>query len=437
MAEAERCPICHTILETDPTKITEYREEGIYCWKHDPIKTLRGLAGEDYKGIPYIYKQDIEELQEARKEQEEAIGISEEERTTFTTVPETGFFIVNKKHIRELRQSIEKILKEMGMTNTEDVDLEQYFNYNEEGEYIGTYKYGEKITDKTEWVRVNRNIIGYEGEPYMPKDMTHIYALDIEELRHPIPIGWFERWNITESQIFENHNWTPDGIWFDYPLLYVLYSNYNTKNLTGDRGIWNIEWREEFLGSYEYDISPVTFRITQTAIDDGSGNSSKINQSIDVINQAEFTSHFASSILEYSKYPNTVWKVKTTSRISFDAIINISYGNLSPNFYQLYVALDLWITGSGYNKHLYYYNGISDPIRYPPGYPNDIILTQEEFENFNRNIYDDLISKFGSIPPTDIKISTLKFLVINNFQSEGYSYNTGSVSLIVDNIKIT
>lgn len=185
-----------------------FKDIGIYLWKNDSLHTKRGLAGENYKGYTYIQPQHITELQETRQEQEEAVGIEESERTNFETV--TGKENSYKKHIRQLRQSTEKILKTMGIVDEEDeemADLNHYFNYDEEGEYKGTYKYGEKKADKNEWTRTDREISRHEKEPYLPQPKTNIYALNIEELRHPLSLGWFEDWtNISPIGEYSGQN---------------------------------------------------------------------------------------------------------------------------------------------------------------------------------------------------------------------------------------
>ncbi len=164
---------------------------GIFLWKNDSVHTLRGLAGNDYTGHTYIQSQHIIELQEARQAQEITIGIVESERTSFSTI--TGDESCYKKHIRELRQSTEKILIAMGLIDDEgEADLESYFNYDENGEVHLTRRYSQVNPNRTEWQRVDRQILSHIGEPYLPQGKPNVYALDLEELRHPLLVGWFE-----------------------------------------------------------------------------------------------------------------------------------------------------------------------------------------------------------------------------------------------------
>lgn len=187
-----QCQICHSLSNYPVYGYIEYN--GIYLqridftWSDDPLKTPLGLAGEDYKGLVFVNPYHIYELQQARFMQERAVGVPYNDRTQFSFLspPYTSLIIPNKKHIEELRESTEKILNKLGFT------LEQYFNYEINvnydrqyyiGQYYGTYKYGEKVEDKTEWEDIDRTT----GKPSLPS-VTNIRAIHIEELRHNIPI---------------------------------------------------------------------------------------------------------------------------------------------------------------------------------------------------------------------------------------------------------
>src|SRR3972149_3540859 len=127
----ERCPKC-------------FSRFGI--WTSDPIITQDGakykfdetsgllipetiIEKRRYKGFLQIKALIVQEIQDIRKAQEIDIGIPEAERTTFSKVKsdEQGFWIINKKQLKELRESTEKILETIGQSK------EDYFNYDEEG----------------------------------------------------------------------------------------------------------------------------------------------------------------------------------------------------------------------------------------------------------------------------------------------------------------
>jgi len=171
------CPICHSNIEPSNPD-----------WTKDPVLTIRGLAGEEYKGTIKLDIKYIKEIQDKRKQQEIDIGISEENRTQFTEIT-PGKTKWNKKYINELRESTEKILGIIETTTEEERIglLREYFNYDEYWNYIGTYKYGQKIDDKEEWTSIDIN-----NKPKIPKktatqqNIVKIKAINIEDLRHPI-----------------------------------------------------------------------------------------------------------------------------------------------------------------------------------------------------------------------------------------------------------
>lgn len=150
-------------------------------WTDDPIKTPRGEIGDEYKGFIYIKPIHIEEIQQLRQEQEDQVGfVTGDEtgyvegesilKTTFTPVKveeENVYFYT--KHIRELRESTEKILEATGQTK------EDYFNYDEEG---------------TEYNIGNHQLDWHNAD--LTKKFIDIKAVIIEDLRHYLSLGWFE-----------------------------------------------------------------------------------------------------------------------------------------------------------------------------------------------------------------------------------------------------
>jgi len=188
MPDKKLCPTCHTEIGK---------------WTDDPILTPRGLSGDDYKGVVPIKVKHIKELQDTRKQQEiEATKFAPEmEKTDFSTIPPKT--PVNKKHINELRTSTEKLLSDPHNVSATPL-LYQYFNYDSKANYIGTYKYGNKVEDKREWVDID-----CLNRPKMPKktedkqNLIKIKAIHIEDLRHPIPEPYFlEDWKHSPLEIY-------------------------------------------------------------------------------------------------------------------------------------------------------------------------------------------------------------------------------------------
>jgi len=136
---ADKCPVCHT-------------EIGL--WTDDPILTQNGFAGSDYKGFTQIKPEHIIEIQDARKAQEIDAGIVEEERTVFSNIDVTQFSYFLSQYIEEIRESTEKLLITYGDIVEIDgeirANLTNYFNNDSNGNYIGTFKFGTQIADKTE-----------------------------------------------------------------------------------------------------------------------------------------------------------------------------------------------------------------------------------------------------------------------------------------------
>lgn len=177
----KRCPRCFTKIN------------GV--WLDDPIKTPKGEAGEDYIGFTYIKSIHIIELQDIRKQQEINVGIPVEERTTFTPIKIEGQKVYfYKRHLRELRESTEKILEATGQTK------EDYFNYDEEG---------------TEYNIENHQLDWHDLD--LTKKFLDIKAVHIEDLRHVnliiIPPVVIPDWNILIIRTFEPGYSESPGSW--------------------------------------------------------------------------------------------------------------------------------------------------------------------------------------------------------------------------------
>ena len=130
----EKCPYC-------------FRNEG--TWTNDPILVVSGatqnwipdteienteleniseLEDRFYRGFQFVCYIHFKELQDDRRILEEAYLI-EEDRTTFSPIGETNF-LITAHHIKELRESTEKLLDFFGLTKVD------YFNYDEDGNHI-------------------------------------------------------------------------------------------------------------------------------------------------------------------------------------------------------------------------------------------------------------------------------------------------------------
>ena len=146
------CPICFRTLGT---------------WTDDPILTKDGLAGASYKGFTVPNYIHIQEIQTVLHQLE--LDNIPTNLTTFSPINNTGNFQISEEHIKELRISIEKLLTATGMTKY------QFFNYDEDGNYMGT--------TQTDWNDLN-----------LEKDHYQVRAINLEDLRHFIQGLWKETW---------------------------------------------------------------------------------------------------------------------------------------------------------------------------------------------------------------------------------------------------
>jgi len=175
-----KCPYCYRPLNPnkwthDPLLIpngSKYKwsdkEETILIEESDVIKRL-------YKGFSQIREDDIIELQDEFKALEIEY-LPEDERTEFSPVNVNGIFQITGKHIKEMRDSVGKLLDVLGLL------YEDYFNYDEDGNYIarpgGVKEYWtDPITSATDLQNFQ------------------IKNIHIEDLRHYIQTIWIETWD--------------------------------------------------------------------------------------------------------------------------------------------------------------------------------------------------------------------------------------------------
>ena len=136
----EKCPYCYRSLGThthDPILLPNGSK---YKWSDDThLIEESDLTKRIYKGTYQINEDDVIELQDELKTLEEG-SLPEIDRTTFSPLNSSGKFQIIGKHIKEMRDSVEKLLDIMGLTKTD------YFNYDEDGNHIIN-----PIGDKIEW----------------------------------------------------------------------------------------------------------------------------------------------------------------------------------------------------------------------------------------------------------------------------------------------
>jgi len=203
------CPTCHSDIGIGDLDL-DNRVKGaqgldaagnpVPFWSDDPILTRLGFNGSEFKGSVRVKKKHIQEIQELRNEEELATGLTE---TDFSDVDVDNR--ISRRHIVELRESIERIL------SANQVSLEEYFKTDIAGDEqpqnpkltpVGAASLKEP---QVEWIDVKR------GFPYITKDgntrttfeistgvtedsptlpeKIRIRAVHIEDLRHHIVKG--------------------------------------------------------------------------------------------------------------------------------------------------------------------------------------------------------------------------------------------------------
>lgn len=223
------CPTCHSQIGTASTTAagriqgvegTDDNLNPIPRWTDDPIITKKGLSGATYAGNADRGRfVQIEELQTARQQQEEDAGLTVEQKTTFSTISTDKH--ISRRHIVELRESTEKVLNVLGL------DLEEYFSLDDDGNPVvqnPNLLVRGASNPQNEWIDVNRGeaYIDRTGvakttvtlpnnsivdSPTLPR-RTHIRAVHIEDLRHPLSVGAA----ILMNEIV--HNESNDNIFF-------------------------------------------------------------------------------------------------------------------------------------------------------------------------------------------------------------------------------
>lgn len=178
----------------------------IYCyrdseiWKHDPILLPNGakykwsdveettlvdvpnIEDRIYKGIYQIREDEVIEIQDKLKELEEE-NLLEIDRTIFSPLNTSGKFQITGKHIKEMRDSVEKLLDAIGLTKTD------YFNYDEEGNHI-IHPNGDKL-EWTDPITITSDLQKFQ-----------VKYIHIEDLRHYIELFFQETWEASIPAIY-------------------------------------------------------------------------------------------------------------------------------------------------------------------------------------------------------------------------------------------
>lgn len=184
-----KCPYC-------------FRNLNPATWHKDPILLPNGskykwadaeetileiesdIGNRQYIGTYQIGYEEVKEIQDVLKTLEDE-NLPVGERTVFSPLNESGYFQITGFHIKEMRDSVEKLLIQFGL------DKISYFNTDEAGLAI-TRPEGDKI----EWTDPITDATDLK--------QFQVKYIHIEELRHNIQSFWLEDWSITPDEVFFN-----------------------------------------------------------------------------------------------------------------------------------------------------------------------------------------------------------------------------------------
>jgi hypothetical protein len=184
MLSSEKCPYCFRYLGTwlkDPIFLPN---GGPYLWTSDTeiVKEDR-LDHKLYKGFQQVTEPMVQEIQDVLNQAE--IDNSITPLTDWSSLSLDGKFQITGKHIKEMRDSVEKLLTKLGLTKTD------YFNYDEDGNHII-----QPNGDKLDWTDPITNAIDLKK--------FQVKYIHIEDLRHYIAVvlDWIEDWSVTPDETF-------------------------------------------------------------------------------------------------------------------------------------------------------------------------------------------------------------------------------------------
>jgi len=214
---ADKCPICYRNLGT---------------WKKDPILLPNGapydwisntelvyepdINNRWYRGVYQISEPEVQELQDALKVLElENLDIGD--RTTFSPLNTSGKFQITGKHIKEMRDSVEKLLEAMGITKPE------YFNYDEENNHI-IHPNG----DKVEWIdpiTSSTDLIKFQVKGIHIEDLRHVITNNFIYICATTNPGIYKLGSGDSLQIVDSYVRAGSSIAIDNNYIYLIYQD--------------------------------------------------------------------------------------------------------------------------------------------------------------------------------------------------------------------
>jgi hypothetical protein len=178
-----KCPYCFREIGTwnrDPILLPTGSE---YKWSDEEETILEIESDVDqriYKGIYQIWLEECKEIQDALIVLEQTY-LDEGDWSTFSPMNSSGYFQITGQHIKEMRDSVEKLL------TASSLEKSDYFNYDEDGNHIIRPE-----GDKTEWTDPIDEATDLK--------QFQVKYIHIEDLRHNITTI-IEKFNRNEDQL--------------------------------------------------------------------------------------------------------------------------------------------------------------------------------------------------------------------------------------------
>lgn len=358
-----KCPICFSLIG---------------YWEDDPILTPEGLAGDEYKGLTYVDYRHIVRLMEQKRSDEIAAAVASAEKTdwdavewpvTYDDSPDgvdnTDLYSVNLEHIQVLRNSTEKTLNALGISKYE------YFNYDKEGNYMGT--------NQVEWTDLDLSKIRF------------VKSMHIEELRHLIYMGWAETYNKTIGYPYGQLEVMP---WLPY---YSIWTN----------RIFDHKWSISANGSY-------------SAVDHNQGDAS-LGGGYEIIGD-ESNKKLKWSNWATARKADILWdwtllsafsEMKLTANSTLKTSGSWSYSGSNNIGNGYYTIIYIWFSNTGDTSLPTIHQGVIMYITVTPGLIGSMWTSPHKMKflpditNLNRNLYNDFVSIYGT-PGENVKIKGIR-----------------------------
>jgi len=368
-----KCPYCFRPIGTHTHDPIILPNGAKYKWSDSTEITLieeSDIAKRIYKGFQQITEDEVIELQEELKTLETENGVTP--LTEFSPLNSTGKFQITGKHIKEMRDSVEKILDTIGQTKT------QFFNYDEDGNHII-----HPLGDKLNWTDPITNAIDLQK--------FQVKYIHIEDLRHYIQTIWQETWS--DFSFSDSCNIDGEGTSEELKTG-VLNADYDWD--------YNLSWTENALKAIGSSVA--------------GSNYFKADAILSCSNNYSFSGYSEAVALGFASQ-GTATSFHGIVHNTNQAIVPVTNNKLNLVINNLNYSYTRNATGEGgdlpkiptliirvrMGGDIYYVFGAED--YYPLTYK--ILITSSAYSgNFQRNLYDDFFTLYGVYP--SLKVAQIR-----------------------------